>query len=184
MRRTGEFTFVTLSRELDGQRSVITMRGMGYHEYRERWITNHWYWYNANAFPEMLKQRMALEAAQEFLAQRRAEIAPYGTNEPQTSRGQLFELLAELMDEDGAWAELEDLGEAADWLLADEPPVDSNDDDNPPQTRSMFMMRGRRNELAASGSSKRRRFSRPIDDGIRVLFLYRLTSHSHAAKIS
>jgi hypothetical protein len=116
----GEFTFVTLSREAEGQRSLMTFWGLGLHEYRERWIADHWHWYRANAFPETLKQRIALEEAQELLEQRRAEIAPYLGDETQSSRGRLFELIAEMSDDDGAWAELEDLGEVADWLLADE----------------------------------------------------------------
>lgn len=34
--------------------------------------------------------------------------------------GRLFEMLADLTDEDGAYTELEDLGGLADWLLDDE----------------------------------------------------------------
>jgi hypothetical protein len=108
----GEFVFVTLSREADGQRHLLTFWGMGYHESRERWITKHWNWYRANPFPDTLKQQMLLEEAQELLEQRRTEIAPYLSDDTQTSRGKLFEMLADLTDEDGAYTELECSGSA------------------------------------------------------------------------
>ena len=131
----GEFVFVTLSREAAGQRQLLTFWGMGYHEGRERWITNHWNWYRANLFPDTLRQQMSLEEAQEMLEQRREEISPYLSEDTQTSRGRLFELLADLTDEDGAYTELEDLGEAANWLLS----IDPNDlSDDLPTTKRMF----------------------------------------------
>lgn len=109
---------------------------MGYHESRERWITKHWNWYRANSFPDTLKQQINLEEAQELLEQRRTEIAPYLSEDTQTSRGRLFEILADLTDEDGAYTELEDLGDAANWLLSI---PDTNDpDDDLPTTKPMF----------------------------------------------
>ena len=138
----GEFAFVTVSREVDGQRSMVTLWGLGYHEYRERWIADHWRWYQGNPFPTILAQQMTLEEAQEVLERRRQEIAPYLAEETQSQRGRLYELLADMTDEDGALAELEDLGEAADWLLAGDPPVDTgeaeNQEDDLPRTRPMF----------------------------------------------
>ena len=47
----GEFAFVTLSREAQGQRVIVRFWGLGYHEHRERWITSHWNWYRGNQFP-------------------------------------------------------------------------------------------------------------------------------------
>jgi hypothetical protein len=138
----GEFAFVTVSREVDGQRSIVTMWGLGFHEYRERWIADHWRWYKGNQFAAILAQQMTLEEAQEILEQRRQEIAPYVSEVSQSSQAKLYELLAEMTDEDGALAELEDLGEAADWLLADDTPRDTGDaedqDDDLPRTRPMF----------------------------------------------
>lgn len=138
----GEFAFVTVSRETGGQRTLITFWGLGYHEHRERWITDHWRWHRANQFPAILEQRLSLEEAQELLEQRRAEIVPYVTEETQSARAKLFEMLADLTDEDGAYIELEDLGEAADWLLAADPPVDTSEGDTPdddlPRTKPMF----------------------------------------------
>jgi hypothetical protein len=113
----GEFAFVTLSREAGGQRALMSFWGLGYHEHRERWITDHWRWYRANQFPATLKQQVSLEEAQEMLEQRRVDIAPYVEEAAQSARARLYELLADMTDEDGALAEIEDLGEAADWLL-------------------------------------------------------------------
>lgn len=138
----GEFAFVSVSREMDGQRSLVTFWGMGFHEMRERWISDHWRWYRGNQFPAILEQQMTLEEAQELLEQRRAEIAPYVTEETQTARARLYEILADITDEDGAQIELEDLGEAADWLLADDWPVSTDEsdseDDDLPRTQQMF----------------------------------------------
>ena len=127
----GEFAFVTVSREAGGQRSIITLWGLGYHEYRERWITDHWRWYKGNQFPAILTQNLQLEEAQERLTERRQEIAPYVSQDSQSRRARLYELLAELTDEDGAYTELEDLGEAADWLLAGEDDAANQADENP-----------------------------------------------------
>ena len=126
----GEFAFVTVSREVDGQRSMVTLWGLGYHEYRERWIADHWRWYQGNPFPAILAQQMTLEEAQDMLERRRQEIAPYLADETQSPRGRLYELLADMTDEDGALAELEDLGEAADWLLAAGPRGNSREAEN------------------------------------------------------
>ena len=116
----GEFAFVTVSREAQGQRNLLTLWGLGFHEQRERWITDHWRWYRGNQFPAILEQQVTLEEVQTLLEQRRQEIAPYASEETQSARAKLYEMLADLTDEDGAWVELEDLGDAADWLLADD----------------------------------------------------------------
>ncbi|MFC1961219.1 hypothetical protein ACFLYO_10990 [Chloroflexota bacterium] len=38
----GEFMFVTLARPDQSLR--LTFHGLGFHEHRERWITDEWYW--------------------------------------------------------------------------------------------------------------------------------------------
>jgi hypothetical protein len=48
------------------------------------------------------------------------EISPHISDKTQTNRGQLFEMLADLTDEDGALAEIQDLGHLEDWLLGSE----------------------------------------------------------------
>lgn len=115
----GEFLFVTLSRPAGERRIGVTFYGQGYHEYRERWITNEWAWYQALDAPERLEQVIAKREARERIEARRAAIAPYVTDEPPSPRARLFALLADMTDEDGAIAELDDLGDMAEWLFGD-----------------------------------------------------------------
>jgi hypothetical protein len=112
----GHFAFVTVSRPADSGRKCFSLFGLGYHEYRERWITNEWYWYQTDLFPEIVAEVNTIREALAFLVRRREEIAPYLSEGKQTDRGKLFEALADLTDEDGALAELEDLGDWADEL--------------------------------------------------------------------
>lgn len=109
----GEFMFVSLSRKAEGCCSSVTFWGMGYHEYRERWMTDHWRWYQANPLPQALAQKLTYEEVEELLKIRQEEIAPYAnqTQTTQTERGKLFEMLADLTDDDGAIAEMDDLGD-------------------------------------------------------------------------
>jgi len=118
----GEFLFVTASRHGNQGRICMTFYGCGYHEHRERWITNEWFWYQDNPFPDMLAQTIAKEEADELLQQRLESIHPYVQPDTQTDRGRLFEILADLTDEDGALAEMEDLDELSGWF-DDEPEI-------------------------------------------------------------
>lgn len=113
----GEFLFVTTSRPGDQGRISMTFYGLGFHEYRERWITDEWFWYQANPFPEMLRNKVEKAEARELLEERTRTIEPDIRVDSQTERGVLFEMLAELTDEDGALAEMEDLEHLADWLV-------------------------------------------------------------------
>jgi hypothetical protein len=113
----GEFLFVSTSRAAGDKRQYMTFFGGGYHEYRERWITKEWFWYRANVLTQDNNQPVAKEEAAELLRQRREEIAPYVSQQTQSGRGKLFEMLADVFDEDGARSEIEDLGDdLADWL--------------------------------------------------------------------
>jgi len=51
-----------------------------------------------------------------MLQQRLESISPYVRQETQTGLGRMFEMLADLTDEDGAYIELEDMEDLADWL--------------------------------------------------------------------
>jgi hypothetical protein len=104
----GEYLFVTVSRERDGQRRALTMWGLGYHESREQWITDHWRYHSTN-MSFVTGKELTLEEAQRLIQERREEIQPYITDDPPSDRAMLFSLLAELVDEDGASVELEDL---------------------------------------------------------------------------
>lgn len=105
----GEFLFITTSRPGEKGRIFMTFYGLGYHDHRERWITDEWYWYQSTPYPDLIRNKVEKEEAQELLEQRMEEIKPYISEATQTDRGKLFELLADLTDEDGALAELEDL---------------------------------------------------------------------------
>ena len=107
----GEFLFVKLSRLVEGQRYGIGCFSLGYHEYREQWITTQWYWYESS--PTLLaKQPIVAKAeALELIKARRDEIAPHVTNAKPSQRGVIFSILPNLTDEDGAMVEIEDLGD-------------------------------------------------------------------------
>ena len=115
----GAFLFVTISRLIGDKPHLVTLYGLGEHEHRERWYVDEWWWYRANPFQEVLEQQITREEADDLLQQRREEIAPYVNQRPQSRRGKLFELIADLTDDDGALAEMDDLGNLADWLLDD-----------------------------------------------------------------
>ena len=113
----GEFLFVTTSRPADRARIGMTFYGLGYHEHRERWITDEWFWYQSEIFPELLKQKVVKEDVLEFLKARRGKIAPSVRRDSQTERGKLFEALADLADDDSALAEMADLESLNNWLF-------------------------------------------------------------------
>lgn len=104
----GEYLFISLSREANGQRAALVFWGLGFHEQREHWITDHWRWYSKQA--RYLPDRtLPLTTAQSIIQERREEIAPQITTEAPSERAQLFTILADLGDEDGALAEMQDL---------------------------------------------------------------------------
>lgn len=109
----GEFLFVTLSRPGAEEREVTTFFGLGFHEYRERWFTNEWHWYESSPYAHTLEQTITKEETEAILRKRQEEISPSITSNTQSERGRLFEMLADLTDEDGALTELDDLG---DWF--------------------------------------------------------------------
>ena len=105
----GEFLFVTTSRGETEKRTYVTFWGLGFHDYRERWIADEWFWNQDDSYPASLLQSLTLDEVKALIQERKAEIAPYAQDDTQSKRGELFEMLADLTDEDGAWAELDDL---------------------------------------------------------------------------
>lgn len=108
----GEFLFVTLSRPTaSGPRDCITFYGLGYHDRRERWITDTWSWYDAHQSEERMEVRIDWAEVEILLQNRREEIAEdmRHFSSVQSQSALLFELLADLTDEDGAATELDDL---------------------------------------------------------------------------
>lgn len=110
----GEFLFISTSHTVDDTCYQITFWGCGYHEYRERWITDEWYWYISYSRPDDDEPILTKEAVTEALQDRMEEIAANISHEPPSKRAQLFEMLADLTDEDGAMAELDDLSDLFD----------------------------------------------------------------------
>jgi hypothetical protein len=112
----GEFIFITVSRP-NGRRTesgadgkdVYTFWGLGMHEPRDRWLIDEWFYQRANQFPATLKRRTPQAEVEGLLRERQADIAPYAEKHEQSRRGQMFEDLAELADDDGIMSEMEDL---------------------------------------------------------------------------
>ena len=88
----------------------MTFYGAGYHEYRERWISKEWFWYQSQESMVDIQTKMSGEEVTEKLEQRLAEISPYLGEDTQTELGRMFEQFADLTDDDAALAEMQDLG--------------------------------------------------------------------------
>lgn len=104
----GEFLFITLRHAPKRQPAqLLTFYSQGYHEQRERWIRDTWSWYQAHE-PEP-GTPLAKAEVQRLITERQTEIGPAIGEKTQSKRAQFFEMLADLTDEDGALAEMEDL---------------------------------------------------------------------------
>lgn len=104
----GEYLFLTLRRQAQGKPMMITLYGLGYHEYRETWQTTLWKWYPTD---ERAAIPLSKERVQATIRERRDAIAPHVEDTAPSQRALLYALLADLTDEDGALTELEDLGD-------------------------------------------------------------------------
>ena len=116
----GEFLFITLSRLGNQGRVYATFYGVGFHEYRERWITDEWFWYQAMGNPDLQREQIPKDEAEVEIQSHREEIQPEMRLDTQTERGRLFEMLANLTDDDGALAEMEDIDQLMTWLTNDD----------------------------------------------------------------
>jgi Protein of unknown function (DUF2958) len=144
----GEFLFVTASRPGHQGRLAMTFYGLGYHEHRERWITGEWFWYQSNLSPELMREQIDKEKANELIQQRRESIASHLGEDVQTEYGQFFEMLADLTDEDGALAEIEDMGDIAVWLLGVSPDDPAPEPElKPPPTGENLLDKASREKL-------------------------------------
>lgn len=105
----GEFLFVTISCRNDQPRKLYTFYGLGYHDYREHWISEKWQWFESqrklNTFTPLQKQKALAD-----ITEREAFVWSQGSPETPSRSAEIFALLADLTDEDGALAELDDLG--------------------------------------------------------------------------
>ncbi|MCK6581276.1 MAG: hypothetical protein L6Q98_24565 [Anaerolineae bacterium] len=103
----GEFLFVTTSRPNQERRETLTFFGLGLHEPRDRWFVDEWSWYSsADGWKQ--DQRLNKEQVLWTIEERRAGIQVDAAGHQQSREGALFEMLAELSDDDGALADLED----------------------------------------------------------------------------
>ena len=105
----GEYLFVTISCRTEQPKKLYTFWGLGYHEHRERWIMDTWQWYESQ---RNMKSLPALDKDEAYaqIKEREAFVRANATPTQQSPRARLYEILADLTDEDGAFTELEDLG--------------------------------------------------------------------------
>lgn len=116
----GEFLFVTASRAREQQREVITFWGLGLHERRDRYLLDEWHWYQSYTPIDEQTVPIPKDEFLTLLTERRQALEEDGRGYVQTKRGQFYEMLADLTDEDGAATEMDDLGESLDDLFDDE----------------------------------------------------------------
>jgi hypothetical protein len=105
----GEYLFVTLSREVEGRRYFITLYGLGYHEQREQWVIDEWYWYEQRLDNRYTHQALSQAEAKAIIQKRRDHILTDRQDTAPSERAVVFGLLADLSDEDAALTELNDL---------------------------------------------------------------------------
>lgn len=108
----GEYLFVTVSCRTEQPKKFYTFWGLGYHDQRERWIVDSWQWYVSSRKEASLPVLPKGEAYTR-IKEREAFVRSHITPADQSPRAKLYELLADLTDEDGALSELEDLG----WIF-------------------------------------------------------------------
>ncbi len=143
----GEFIFITASRSGDQCPIIMTFYGLGYHEHRERWLTDEWFWYQSNLHEDQQEQLISKEEAQELLEERLADLHPFIKEDTQTEKGKFFELLADLTDEDGALAEMEDIEPYIDWIL----PTEEKENNDTPPTGEILLDEESRERMTING---------------------------------
>lgn len=111
----GEFVFLKVSRPGRAQRVWVTFWGLGYHEYRERWLADEWFYYHTNMLPGDDAQALDKEEVKRLLEERRKRVQAAARQATQSARGRLFEMLADITDDDGAYTDLQDLDDLASW---------------------------------------------------------------------
>lgn len=110
----GEFLFISISRPIDSGFASVTFFGLGYHEGRDRWISDEWFWYENHLRPEDSSQeQFTIEVVEAIIQERRAFVQEQAGQHTQSEQGKLFDMVADLTDDDGAMIEIEDL---SDWF--------------------------------------------------------------------
>ncbi len=103
----GEFLFVTMSRPGTEAREQYTFFGLGYHEPRDRWITDEWFWYQARPYSQEQKE-LEREHVLQLIADRQTDISRDAALHKRSRRGVIFEELADVSDDDSVLADFED----------------------------------------------------------------------------
>mgnify|MGYP000984621039 CR=1 FL=1 len=103
----GEFLFVTASRPGSEEREQLTFFGLGYHEPRDRWITDEWFWYQARPYSPEQKELEAQRVLR-LIEDRQAAISTDVSLHRRSRKGIIFEQLADIGDDDSVIADFED----------------------------------------------------------------------------
>lgn len=82
----GEFLFVTVSREVKGQQLIMTLYGLGFHEYRDRWFTDEWHWYQSYGNSEACEGELSKDDAVKQVEARKDEILSYAEKATQSEQ--------------------------------------------------------------------------------------------------
>lgn len=106
----GNFLFLTTTKGPAQERVRMTFWGLGYHELRERWILHEWFWYQSLVGSGDLADNFTAAEALAQLEERRELLQQYAEGSQQTELGEMFEIIADLTDDDAAMAEMQDLG--------------------------------------------------------------------------
>jgi hypothetical protein len=105
-----DFLFLTASRGSVQKRTCMTFWGLGFHEYRDRWIHQEWFWHQTPANMVDPMEILTKGEVLEQLQRRREEISQYFNDDEQSEIGKMFEELADMADDDAALTEMQDLG--------------------------------------------------------------------------
>jgi len=105
----GEFMFVSIYfPEID---KGIVFYGLGYHEYRDRYVLNKWEYHHDDFFElDRLISAPPKRLVKEAIEDRLAEISALAKQHKQSKSGKVYDMIAELMDDDAAIAFMEDFG--------------------------------------------------------------------------
>jgi hypothetical protein len=106
----GNFLFLTTSRGRGQSRTRMTFYGLGYHDYRERWILDEWFWYQANQHTGDQRDNIPFNDALAMIKERRQMLSRDAAGARQSEFGEMFETIADMTDDDAALAEMQDLG--------------------------------------------------------------------------
>jgi hypothetical protein len=103
----GEFLFVTLDRPKLALQQPLTFFGLGYHEYRERWISNVWQFHECYLGSRKLPIIPKAEAIA-HISEQEAYVKANLPTEKRSDNAKIYELLSSMSDEDAAITDLQD----------------------------------------------------------------------------